>query len=37
MLSKHWPWAFIILGVVGTFFLVYVYSPANVVVTEKDG
>ncbi len=37
MLEKHWPWAFIILGIVGTLWLVWWVRPTDVSVTEKDG
>jgi hypothetical protein len=33
---KHWPWAFVILGIIGTVVLVWYYRPVDVVVTEKE-
>lgn len=35
---KHWPWAFVILGLVAAVFTVYFYqSTYNVNVSESDG
>lgn len=32
---RHWPWAFIILGILGTIVVVYWVRPVDVVVTES--